>query len=216
MSAPDEMNVEQQKLAARKQEIRLAANAARRAQSDKDGISRAIVNAAMQLPAYQMAACVMWYVDVRAEVRTRLALPSAIESGKRIVVPFCAGEELELFHLESMDELSEGMYNILEPRNDLRSVKSKRVRPKDLDLVLVPGVAFDRIGNRIGHGKGYYDKLLGSVRAETRLVALAFECQVFHEIPRQDHDMCMDLIVTQDQVHEGRGRRSSRLENQRR
>ncbi len=145
-----------------------------------------------------------------AEVRTRHYLPRALEHGKKIVVPYCVeGESLELFHLESMDELTTGMYQILEPRADLRDSRAKRVDVRELDLVMVPGVAFDRRGARMGHGKGYYDKLLEHARPQTPLVALAFECQMFPELPVQPHDVFMDKIVTETGIYEGLGRRSA-------
>ena len=193
--------------AERKQQIREAAHAARRAQEDKDEISRGIVARFMGLPEYDVASTVMFYVDVRAEVRTRHDLPTALESGKRIIVPWCndAGE-LELFHLESMDELEIGMYKILEPTSELKANPDKHVKPEDLDLIMVPGVGFDRRGGRTGHGKGYYDKLLEHARPDTPLVALAFECQMFDEIPMQSHDVFMDKVVTEDAVYDGIGR----------
>src|SRR5204863_8679815 len=120
-----------------------------------------------------------------------------------IVVPYCVDGELELFHLESMDELAAGMYKILEPREELRAVPEKRVEIEELDLVKVPGVAFDRGGGRTGHGKGYYDKLLERARPDTPLVALAFECQLFPEIPTGAHDIYMDKVVTEGAVYEG-------------
>ncbi len=196
----------QQQLSERKQEIREAAHAARRSQADKDTLSQQITARVIGLPEYQSAHCVMWYVDVRAEARTRHALPDALASGKKIVIPYCVDGELELFHLESMDELETGMYKILEPRADLRDVASKRVPVQQLDLILVPGVAFDARGGRTGHGKGYYDKLLENARPDTPLVALAFECQMFDEIPMQVHDIYMDTVVTEAQVYEGLGR----------
>ncbi len=193
-------------LATRKQEIRTAAHANRKEQPDKDGVSRVIVDKFMELPEYAAAKTVMFYVDVRDEVRTRHALPDALKGNKRIVIPYCVDGELELFHLESMDELDVGMYKILEPRADLREVAAKRLQPEDLDLVMVPGVAFDRNGGRTGHGKGYYDKLLEHARADAPLVALAFECQMFPEIPCGSHDIYMDKVVTEKAVYTGRGR----------
>ncbi|MGE3778676.1 MAG: 5-formyltetrahydrofolate cyclo-ligase, partial [Pirellulaceae bacterium] len=91
-------------------------------------------------------------------------------------------------------------------RPDLRSVGSKRVSIDKLDLIMVPGVAFDRRGARTGHGKGYYDKLLEHARPDTPLVALAFECQLFDEIPMASHDVFMDLVITEMSVYRGRGR----------
>lgn len=189
-----------------KPQIREQAHAARKDQPDKDGISQTIVDRLMQLTEYQSAKTVMFYVDVRTEVRTRQALPAALASGKRIVIPYCVDGELELFHLESMDELELGMYRILEPKAELRGIAAKKTPVEELDLVMVPGVAFDRRGGRTGHGQGYYDKLLEHALAKTPLIALAFECQLFPEIPMQDHDIFMDKVVTEAAVYDGLGR----------
>jgi 5-formyltetrahydrofolate cyclo-ligase len=191
----------------RKKAIREQAHANRNAQADKDEISRHIVAKFMALSEYAAAQTVMFYVDVRAEVRTRHDLAGALASGKRIVVPYCVDGELQLFHLENLDELETGMYKILEPKADLRTVPAKRVEIHELDLIMVPGVAFDRRGARTGHGKGYYDKLLEHARPDTPLIALAFECQVFDEIPTEEHDVFMDKVVTETTVHIGRGRK---------
>jgi 5-formyltetrahydrofolate cyclo-ligase len=190
----------------RKNVIRQQAHENRKQQPDKEELSRRIVDRFVALPEYEAAQTVMYYVDVRDEVRTRHALPAALASGKRIVVPYCKEGELELFHLESMDELELGMYRILEPKVALRSVAAKHLQPEDLDLVMVPGVAFDRHGGRTGHGKGYYDKLLQHARADAPLVALAFECQLFEEIPAESHDIYMDKVVTEAAVYPGKGR----------
>lgn len=198
------MELHEQKTAIRKQ-----AHENRKNQPNKDEISQKIVDRFVGLPEYASAKTVMFYVDVRDEVRTRQALPAALESGKRIVVPYCLDGELELFHLESMDELELGMYRILEPKAELRTVKEKHLQPEDLDLVMVPGVAFDRNGGRTGHGKGYYDKLLQHARPDAPLVALGFECQLFEEIPTGDHDIYMDKVVTEEAVYVGRGRSQS-------
>lgn len=189
-----------------KTRIREQAHASRNAQENKDDLSRQIVARFKELPEYDQAETVMYYLDVRSEVRTRHDLADAMASSKRIVVPYCVDGFLHLFHLTDMDELSVGMYKILEPKEELRDVAAKKVDPKELDLVMVPGVAFDKRGARMGHGKGYYDKLLEHVRPEAPLVALAFECQLFPEIPVAPHDVFMDKIVTEQDVYVGRGR----------
>jgi len=193
-------------LSTRKQQIREQAHANRNAQENKDELSREIVARFMALPEYQAAKTVLFYLDVRSEVRTRHSLSDALAGGKKIVVPYCVDGELELFHLESLDELSTGMYKILEPKPELRTVSAKRVDVAELDLIMVPGVAFDRRGGRTGHGKGYYDKLLEHARPQTPLIALAFECQLFDEIPMQPHDVFMDKLITEAAVYDGRGR----------
>ena len=91
---------------------------------------------------------------------------------------------------------------------ELRSLPAKRVSPDEIDLVMVPGVAFDRTGGRMGHGFGYYDKLLEHARHDAPLVALAFECQLFPEIPTQSHDIFMDKLITEASVYSGKGRAS--------
>ncbi len=194
-------------LASRKQALREQAFANRKAQADKDDLSRTIVSAFTSLPEYARAKTVLFYVDARSEVRTRFDLPAALESDKQVVVPWCndAGE-LELFRLADMSELELGMYKILEPRQDLRTRPEKQVAVEKLDLVMVPGVAFDDRGGRMGHGKGYYDKLLENARPDCPLVALAFECQIFDEVPMGEHDIFMDKVVTERRVIEGRGR----------
>jgi len=83
---------------------------------------------------------------------------------------------------------------------------AKHVDVEELDLIMVPGVAFDRRGGRSGHGMGYYDKLLEHARPDTPLVALAFECQLFEEVPTAEHDVYMDKVVTEAAVYQGRGR----------
>jgi len=192
-----------------KQAMREQAHANRRDQPDKEPLSQRICETFAALPEYVAARTVLFYLDVRAEVRTRHYLPTALGHGKRIIVPYCVDGELELFHLENMDELEVGMYKILEPRAELRGLASKRVDVRELDLVMVPGVAFDRRGGRMGHGKGYYDKLLEHARPDTPLVALAFECQLFPEVPMQSHDVFMDKIITESAVYPGQGRRTA-------
>lgn len=192
----------------RKQHLREQAHSARNKQENKDELSKEIVDTFMALPEYVSAQTVMFYIDVRSEVRTRQALPDALKSGKTIVIPWCNEKgELELFPLSNMEELSIGMYKILEPKAEFRTLPEKQLQASDLDLVMVPGVAFDRRGGRMGHGKGYYDKLLQHARPETPLIALAFECQLFPEIPVASHDIFMDKIISETNIYEGRGRR---------
>jgi 5-formyltetrahydrofolate cyclo-ligase len=188
-----------------KQTIRQQAHANRQAQENKEALSQVICEKFAGLPEFAAAGCVMVYIDVRSEVRTRHYLPTLLKSGKRIVVPYCVEGDLELFLLENMDELAIGMYKILEPKPELRHRPGKQVDVKEIDLIMVPGVAFDARGARMGHGFGYYDKLLEHAREDTPLVALAFECQLFPEIPTQAHDIFMDKIVTQRDIYHGKG-----------
>ncbi|MFQ5988494.1 MAG: 5-formyltetrahydrofolate cyclo-ligase [Candidatus Methylomirabilales bacterium] len=191
-----------------KAKIRRQAHDNRNAQDNKDDLSIKICEKFVSLSEYAATETIMFYLDARSEVRTRHYMPTALTSGKRIVVPYCVEDILHLFWLERMDELAIGMWKILEPLEELRHVPEKKVDVTELDLVMVPGVAFDRRGARMGHGKGYYDKLLQNARQDAPFVALAFECQLFPEIPTAPHDIFMDKIITEEAVYSGRGRRT--------
>jgi len=189
-----------------KQEIRRQARCRRGDQPDKEGLSKIIWERFLTLPEYAAAETVMFYVDARSEVRTRPFLPGAIAAGKRVVVPYCVEGELDLFHLESMEELAPGYFGIQEPRPELRALPGKRVEPVELSLVMVPGLAFDRRGGRTGYGKGYYDRLLRRAVRDTRRVAVAFECQLFPEVPMLEYDAFMDKVITEKAIYETRPR----------
>ena len=188
--------------------LRELARKNRVAQENKDEISQQIVARFVALSEYSAAKTVLFYVDAGSEVRTRHSLPEALAGGKRIVVPYCIVEtnELELFLLEDMNELVEGAYKILEPKAELRELPNKKVQPEELDLVMVPGTAFDPKGGRMGQGKGYYDRLLARVRPDAPLVAIAFDCQIFDEIPVSAHDVFMDKVLTETREIAGVGR----------
>jgi 5-formyltetrahydrofolate cyclo-ligase len=195
----------------RKAGLRRQAYDARNAQEGKDEVSRIIVESFLALPEYAAARTAMWYLDVRSEVRTRHQLGDALNGGKRIIVPYCTVDEsgankLGLWHLTSMDELVVGKWKILEPPRERWGEAGKEVEPRDLDLVMVPGVGFARDGARMGNGQGYYDRLLNQVRPDAPLIALAYECQMFPELVVGPHDIYMDKVITERAVYEGRGR----------
>jgi 5-formyltetrahydrofolate cyclo-ligase len=201
-------------LAEAKGVLRRAAYDARNAQPDKDRVSEAAVANLMELPEYQAARAALWYVDCRSELRTRHALPQALAGGKQIIVPYCtvdeAGEnKLELWRLESLDELVVGKWKILEPPRERWDELGRKFQADQLDIVVVPGVAFSRGGGRLGNGQGYYDRLLQSVRPNCPLVGLCYECQLFDNLVVGPHDIFMDKVVTERGTYDGR-RRSPR------
>ncbi len=189
-----------------KTKIREEAETRRREQPDKEAVSAAICGRFAALAEYRGAGSVMLYVGVRNEVGTRPLLLQAVAEGKRVAIPYCVGENLELFRFEGILDLAPSGFGLLEPRPELRTDPTRRVDPEELNLVMVPGVAFDRRGGRIGHGKGYYDRLLPRVRRDAPLVAVAFECQIFREIPMLEHDVFMDQVITETATYRGRGR----------
>jgi len=194
--------------------MRRAAYDARNAQVDKDQISETAVASLIQLPEYQAAQTVLWYIDCRSELRTKHALPAALSSDKQIIVPYCTVDEagankLGLWRLERMDELIVGKWKILEPPHERWGEPGKEFQPEQLNLVIVPGVAFSREGGRMGNGQGYYDRLLERVPPECRLIGLCYECQLFDDLIVGPHDVFMDKVVTEQATYEGQ-RRSNR------
>lgn len=193
-------------LSERKQALRRQVRATRNAQPDKDFLSRLICETCMALPQYQLARTIMWYLDTRSEVRTRPSLAQALTREKRIIVPYCQGSELGLYSLKTIEECAPGAWQIPEPAMHLREDLDKRVMPQELDFILVPGVAFDRTGGRLGNGYGYYDRLLAQVRSDTLLVGISFESQVLEALPLAPHDIRMDRVITEAAIYFGQGR----------
>ena len=185
----------EERLATVKREFRRAAVAARDAVRDRAEAAAAACGHLSALASYRSAAAVLWYVSMPAELATGRAIEDALGEGRQVVVPWCDGEELGLWRLESLGELEPGTWGIPEPPADRRWDPARRVAPEAIDFVVVPGLAFDTRGRRLGHGKGYYDRLLARTRAVR--AALCFDAQVFPRVPAGPRDALMDWLVTE-------------------
>ena len=196
----------------RKNKMRREAYERRNAQDNKDEVSAKAVARFLELPEYKNAHTIMWYIDCRSELRTKPELLAEVAKGeKKIIVPYCTEDEngdnkLGLWWMESLEEMVVGKWDILEPPKDMWGNPTKEVEAGDLDLVMVPGVGFDRNGGRMGNGQGYYDRLLEKVRADAPLIAMGYESQLFDNVLVAPHDVYMDKVVTEDAVYEGQGR----------
>jgi len=191
--------------------MRRAAYDARKAQKNKDRASQIAVATLVQLQEYRAAKTALWYVDCRSELRTQHALPAALASGKTIVVPYCTVDDfgankLGLWRLQSMDELVVGNWKILEPPRHRWGEPGREFDPEQLDILIVPGVAFSHVGGRMGNGQGYYDRLLHRVRPDCPLAGLCYECQLFDNLVVSAHDVFMDKVVTEEATYHGQGR----------
>lgn len=181
--------------------LRHAALAARAALPDRDGASSRVAARLRDLPEYAAARTVCWYVGVREEVATAAMIGAALEEGTRCVVPWRAAERLELFEITSLEELATASWGLREPGESVRADPSRQVHPEAVDLFVVPGVAFDRRGGRLGYGRGFYDRLLPAARRDAVFVGLAFEVQMADAIPRAAHDVPMHCVVTDAAVY---------------
>lgn len=157
-----------------------------------------IREALFALPEFASAQTVLCYASFRSEVETFGIMQRAREMDKRIVVPrvFSAQHVLILYEIMSTDELKPGYRGIKEP-----PAKKERELPlRDIHLVLIPGIAFDPAGNRLGYGGGYYDILLEGKPKGMPVVALAYEEQMVVSLPSEPHDVRVDIVVTPERV----------------
>lgn len=196
-----------------KAQQRQLAYRARQAQANKSQVSAQICEGLMQHADYEQASTILWYVHCRSEVRTIPAIRAALMTDQRIVVPYCTVDDedrtcLGLWRLSQMEELHAGQWGILEPPRERWQETEREVDAKELDLVVVPGVAFDRQGGRLGNGAGYYDRLLASVRKDCMVIGVAYEAQMMPEISLEQHDIAMDRVMTEVSCYTGRGRAS--------
>lgn len=159
--------------------------------------SKRIMDKLTSMKQYQEAKTVMFYVDAKNEVQTRQAINIALAMGKRVVVPKTIKDHgLEAIEIKSLDELKPGFFGIMEPQ------QSTGIDPKEIDFIVVPGVAFDRNGVRIGYGGGYYDHFLPKLRPDVLKTAVAFELQILNRLDPEPHDVIMDIIITEDHIYE--------------
>lgn len=194
-----------------KKSLRKKAQRTRASQGDKDKLSLQILSNLGDLASFQRSHTVLLYLSHSSEVRTILELDTFLQMGKRILVPYCEGNSLQTFWLKNRDELEEGEFGILEPSVEWRRVKERKVSNDEIDLIIVPGLAFDRNGGRLGYGRGYYDRFLSQVRLDCALVGLAFECQIVREVPMSEHDMPLDVVITEAGVYAQENRQEESL-----
>lgn len=156
--------------------------------------SKSISDSLWETSAFTKANTVMVYISAFNEVSTIAIVERLLLLGKRVIVPISdtATETLILSYIEDMSSLSVGAYGVLEPNNICRANAS------DIDCILVPGISFDVNGNRMGFGKGYYDKLLSKTSAVK--IGLCYDFQLVEMIEVEVHDVPMDIIITEKQV----------------
>ncbi len=148
-----------------------------------------------EMKEFKHASTILFYVSYDNEVYTHEMIKECITE-KNIFVPVTDKQKrrLILSMLAGWDDLAIGSYNILEPKKE----KIKQISIDDVDLVIVPGVGFDERGNRLGHGKGYYDDLLKN--SKSMKIAMAFEFEIVKNIPIEKHDIPVDKIITEKRV----------------
>lgn len=181
--------------AALRRKILLRRDAMTRA--DRSSFSHTIVAGIFDLPAYRGAETVLAYASFGSELQTDRLLLRVLDDDKTLLLPKVDRDKrrLVLFEIRDLEsDLQPGVWGIREPRDGL----GIPAQPRAVELAVVPGVAFDRRGGRLGYGGGFYDRLISSDLApDTVFIAGAFECQTVEEVPKDQHDAPVDLVITE-------------------
>lgn len=141
----------------------------------------------------------MLYLDFNNEVKTDELIVKLLSLGKTVSSPITIKEEKKLIPsqiLDLKDGVKIGAYGIREPKPEC----SPEVEVKDIDVVIVPAVAYDKDCYRLGYGGGFYDRFIERLREDAITVGIAFDLQIFDSVPKEDHDAQLDYIITESQI----------------
>ncbi len=173
-----------------KQELRRQIRAQKRAMTSQqiDAASQKLGQLFAASPLYQQANTIYGYLPYNQEVRTVPMLQRALDEGKRVAVPKCYGDEMRFIYLDDLSRVAPGYCGIPEP------IADKPVANDPTALVLMPGLAFDPQGHRIGYGGGFYDKFLSAEPSHPTL-ALCYDFQMFDHLETEEFDIPVDCVL---------------------
>ncbi len=184
-------------LAANKKALRASIKQKRRALSIeyRQQASRKMQAELTRLPCYQAAEYIMLYMAMQDEVQLDELIAMVLKDGKKAVIPLVTGAGLmEAVELSDMADLVPDKYGI----KTVSEEKRRLIAPDKIDLIIVPGVAFDKAGHRLGMGGGFYDRFMLRASRAVR-AALAYDCQLLAAVPAEVHDLTVDYIITEKQ-----------------
>ena len=173
-----------------KKELRRSIRERKRAMTEVEIVSRSEKLGVLfaQSEAYKAAKTIYGYLPYNQEVRTVPMLEQALRDGKRVAVPKVYGDEMKFLYLDDLTKVSKGYAGIPEP------IADEPVADDKTALVLMPGLAFDPAGHRIGYGGGFYDKFLAAEPNHPTL-ALCYEFQMLPELRTEEHDIPVDTVL---------------------
>lgn len=159
-----------------------------------DENSHKIYEKVVNHPFFLSANTIYCYVDYNREVRTREIIETAWKKQKKVAVPKIEGDDMNFYYINSFSDLSDGYRGILEPENTVEATD-------EFMLVIMPGVAFDKKNNRLGYGKGFYDRFLQKHK-NSHTIALGFEMQIIDSVPTDEHDMRPEFLITEETIYD--------------
>ncbi|WP_171011442.1 5-formyltetrahydrofolate cyclo-ligase [Haloimpatiens lingqiaonensis] len=142
---------------------------------------------------YKLSKVIFVFVSYNDEINTHKLIKHALQNNKKVVVPKVVSKNGHMIALEinSFDDLEPSNYGILEPKNYCKEIPSK-----DIDLALIPGLAFDLNGGRMGYGGGYYDRFLKTLSSNCPKIGICYNFQVIQNVPMSEHDIKTDGLIT--------------------
>ncbi|MCB2311776.1 5-formyltetrahydrofolate cyclo-ligase [Clostridium tagluense] len=161
--------------------------------------SHIIMDTIIKLPEFLNCKNIMLYLSFNNEVDTYALAKWCLDNGKKVIVPYCIKETREIIPFEINNltkDLTKSSFGIMEPKHDIL----KKANTCDIDLIIVPGVVFDKHCNRIGFGAGYYDRFLPKRVKNTPTIGIAFDYQVISKIPTGTYDVPLDFIITEKRI----------------
>lgn len=152
--------------------------------------------------AFEKANAILLFASFRNEVDTTKIFKRAIASGKEVYYPKVLGAEMEFYRVESEEDFEEGRWGIREPKVD--HTKKFLAKENEQICIIMPGAVFDKAGNRIGYGGGYYDRFLECIeKYDVCKIGIGFACQVvdIENFPREEHDVTLDMLITEADLY---------------
>jgi 5-formyltetrahydrofolate cyclo-ligase len=167
---------------------------------EKEEMDKKILNRFYESKYYKEAKKIFIYICYDSEINTKKIINKALKDNKKIYVPRTEFKtrHMDAVEITALDNLIESRYGILEP-----SKEKPHIDPNELDLIVVPGVAFDRNGGRVGYGAGFYDRYFKKINNENLekiiKLALAYELQMLDKVPMNEQDVPIDYIITENE-----------------
>lgn len=170
-----------------KKELREKYLKARSYIKDKQKHDNTIFEKTINLPEYKECKLILTYVSLKEEVDTIKLIQHSIKAGKQVAVPKCEGNVINFYYINSVKELKKGTFGVLEPQNQ------NKVTSFEHSICIVPGICFDKENNRVGYGKGYYDRFLYNYKG-TKIGIMYNEC-ICDKIDIDKYDIKLDKII---------------------
>lgn len=164
---------------------------------DKVQKSKMIFEKIIQEKEYQNAKVIALYKNLKSEVDTSELIKYSVNQGKLVCLPKVVGEEIKFYQISKTEEFIKSKFGVEEPEEN----PEKEIKKNKIDLVIVPGVCFDTRKNRLGFGKGYYDRFLTGTNLKT--VGICFEEQILKDcfLPVEENDVKMQKVLTEENIY---------------